>query len=120
MEQLPNFALAAPMLVLVVLAVRDHIRRYPRCWRTLAVHETGTMRALEIGCLLYALGISILALFFVHVEIATRLVATASPAVYWYAAASESGLARRRVCTAYFVSYSLLGVLVHGNFYPWT
>jgi phosphatidylinositol glycan class V len=61
---------------------------------------------------------SVVALFAMHVQVATRFLSV-TPAVYWFAAKQESPRFRKAV-TLYCSSFFLVGALLFPTFYPWT
>lgn len=61
--------------------------------------------------------------FWAHVQVTTRLVCSSSPLVY--AGLADLMLGRRgprwqRLCQFYLISFNVIGILLHTNFFPWT
>ena len=65
----------------------------------------------------------ILGLLFAHVQIITRLICSSSPIVYIALAAlslSSQSIWTRRLLWTYLLSFSVGGIALHVNFFPWT
>eukprot|EP00884_Botryococcus_braunii_P021872 jgi/Botrbrau1/8369/Bobra.0046s0029.1 len=123
--QAPNFLLATPILIIAVAAFVDYLHSdWWRHWMGLRNSYTGAIKGAKKPyykpavaphvCLLAFL--TVVAIFFMNVQVATRLLASL-PAIYWFGAQARQA---HRFLWAYFLSYSLLGALLFGNFYPWT
>ena len=136
-KQLPNFLLAAPMLVVASHATWQHFcgTQSKRERRDAYGLHGRNARAHFIVCGAVAFA----CFFFARVEVATRLLST-SPAVYWHVAhhgrgggsrsfthdseddAESFGANRERFQRAwcvYSLSYLAVGALLFPNFYPW-
>lgn len=68
--------------------------------------------------------LAIVGLLVAHVQMTTRLLLAACPAVYWYAADQVLSPAVRettkRRMWAWWAVWGSLGIALHPNFYPWT
>jgi phosphatidylinositol glycan class V len=166
-RQLPNFALAAPSLVLCAVAstaslsfVRKRCTRmrwHDACGLVIGTEPLGrvppsrlkwstddavlTPRALPY--MFHWLMLSALSLAAANVQVTTRLVFAACPPAYWCLAHlllpvhQDDGRQRRaaaggttavvlgspwlRACVLpYIGAFTVLGTLLHSNFYPWT
>ena len=103
LQQVPNFLLAAPVLVLVALAVRAYWPRNSQQWSSpVAPH------------VLLAATLATLAFTAMHVQIATRVLCSSTPLLYWCAAQHPTP------SLAFFLLYFALGAVLHPTFYPWT
>lgn len=125
-RQIPNFALAMPVVVVVATCCAKFLSRRvdPR----------------HVPYVLHAATLLVLCVLFTNVQVTTRLVAASSPVLYWttFLAAEprprakglhvwadvlknlwghSSGCKRLII---YFVSYTVLGTAMHVNFLPWT
>ena len=110
-SQIPNFILFFPMLHLVLSNVRGFRRLSPE----------PSSQQLLLPYVVHALFLALFALFCMHVQVGTRLLCSASPAVFWFAAATFHASPRGKVfVVSWFASYFLLGCLLFTNFYPWT
>lgn len=127
-KQLPNFALAFPILSFMFLhclwCLRHTLRvLYPKCGNLLQLLKEYK----SLPFVLHALFLSIFCTLFVHIQISTRLLCSASPCVYWFAAdyfprswqhwrlRSKSG-----AIVAWFGSYMIVGSILFSNNLPWT
>ncbi|KAJ1998917.1 ER membrane glycoprotein subunit of the GPI transamidase complex-like protein [Coemansia thaxteri] len=135
MQQVPNFALAAPMVALSLAGLwayvaHDPLRVAALGWRQLrrkrADSESAPLasaffgRALLPHMYLWALLLWV-ATTTMHVQVVTRFFSSV-PAVFWFAAhavADRGGAAwRRRAVAGFFVAYGLAGVALFSNFFP--
>ena len=128
-KQLPNFALAAPMLMLTLFGCLSYLKYLNR---TLSIGDIlfksklyGTASDFERStssfvfvCYWFCLGIY--ALLLMHIQVATRFLSHC-PALYWFVGSMFLKQdAKRYVVLAYFVFYAFLGGALFSNFYPWT
>ncbi|XP_037068852.1 GPI mannosyltransferase 2-like [Pollicipes pollicipes] len=129
LRQLPNFLLAAPTVVLIMHGAVTYLRRW-----TLSVLGRAKGGAVVNPLLLpYVLHAAALTGFMVtcaHVQVTTRVLASSSPALYWFAARLLHGSALRwlaeppsRAGTGvqlYFLAYAVIGTCLFSNNLPWT
>lgn len=107
LQQAPNFALAAPMVLLCAVG----------CGRLLR-HADARLRWRAMP---FALLLGAMVLFGVlgsHVQTLTRFV-SANPVVYW----TVAGVGERRAlrwAVMYSVAYMVVGTVMFSTFYPWT
>lgn len=111
MRKLPNFLLASPMTYLVLLGSLQQSKNF--------IKSRGGRKHLP-----YYLQAVILTLFCsitINVEVLTRLLASSCPVVYWICADSaRESRWKNKIIKFYFLSYFILGTILHTNFYPWT
>ncbi|CAE8632240.1 unnamed protein product [Polarella glacialis] len=152
LRQLPNFLLAGPALGLTFAAALQQLRHFSVEFRR-ALREPGVSSSLLSGApqalqvalsscplLPHALHCGALAAFLLlcaNVQVATRVLATASPLCHWFLASllpvsdgprhSEGHPAGvistgpvRRLLWTYLVSWNVIGIVMHPNFLPWT
>lgn len=112
-NNVPNFMLAAPMLVLTAYGSRS-------IWK-----EAGTMcrrqsDILLVRALTFLWGfMALLALFTMNVQVVTRFL-SALPPLYWYVATATQRRYEGTIALAYFAVYSIVGIGLFTTFLPWT
>lgn len=121
LKQLPNFALAAPTLLLTAFGVAVHARAW-LSERGRARMRDGTARGLEraqaLPYVVLAAALAVQGIVGFHVQIVTRLF-TALPAVAWAAAeAYVHAPAAARAWTVYAVGFGAASAVLFANFYP--
>lgn len=129
LKQLPNFALALPVIVISLASVCSYISRCKD-----ALVETKNVRAwLESKPMIfmpYAIHLLFLVTYGignVHIQVLTRMIFSSSPLVYFYMARllghylvlKQISLTFKLLLT-YHMLYFVVGTAVHCNFYPWT
>ncbi|XP_060534913.1 GPI mannosyltransferase 2 [Cylas formicarius] len=134
LKQVPNFLLALPALAITsrycVKLLCVNFRRNPRFLLAFDPKGAGQgVYAAEGGVFaLHALFLSVFCALFVHVQVSTRMLCSATPAFYW-ACADNVNLLKVPGRTdsptelffrTYFVSYFIAGTLLFCNFLPWT
>eukprot|EP01087_Luapelamoeba_hula_P023515 TRINITY_DN8660_c0_g2_i2.p1 TRINITY_DN8660_c0_g2~~TRINITY_DN8660_c0_g2_i2.p1 ORF type:complete len:328 (+),score=-2.27 TRINITY_DN8660_c0_g2_i2:700-1683(+) len=122
-KQLPNFALATPMILLSSFGLYTYF--WPRRPTSVSFHAPRLFPYMAYW------GIQLLvALFTMHVQVTTRFVSSC-PAIYWFAAhlfhtttpvlpSTTSNRWLQSTILFYFLCYSLIGPVLFANFYPWT
>ncbi|XP_055349880.1 GPI mannosyltransferase 2-like [Paramacrobiotus metropolitanus] len=123
-KQIPNFVLAAPILALSVWILKD-------LWRTRKVQAV-------FPYFVHLEFLIVVNLFFVHIQVSTRMLCSATPLMYCYLGRvflplKSQGLMDlydevkfrasspvQKAVVIYFVSYFIFGIAVHSNFLPWT
>ncbi|XP_074601191.1 phosphatidylinositol glycan anchor biosynthesis class V [Brevipalpus obovatus] len=126
-KQLPNFALALPVLTTSALIVFNFFKAHKKKlihleWLNLMKRSQKTSRSwANERCLPYLLHLSILltiSLLFVHVQVSTRLIFSSTPIIYWAIASSESKV--KKYFRLYSHVYMVVGTCLYSRFYPWT
>ncbi|KAJ2478632.1 ER membrane glycoprotein subunit of the GPI transamidase complex-like protein [Coemansia sp. RSA 2131] len=128
LSQIPNFLLAAPMIVLSIAglytyAAHDPVRLATLGWKRRPSLDTTSLATAFLGdrllphIYLWALLLAV-ATTTMHVQVITRMF-SAVPAVFWFAAhlASKDWFTQC-IVTGYFVGYGLVGVVLFSNFFP--
>lgn len=143
-KQLPNFLLAAPIVCIVVAGVLNLItaKEFTSTIKTLGLlpkeeekershvfHGFPTHRMFVYAC--HALFLTMFGILNVHVQILTRMLCSSTPFVYWSVAQIFLGGGERnkrirrsakiiKILLIYFISYNIIGIFLHCNFYPWS
>ena len=64
--------------------------------------------------------LSLFALFFMHVQVAVRLISSSTPWIYWVAASLETNSRSHRVVRHFSTAYFFLGIALFANGLTWT
>ncbi|KAK7099027.1 GPI mannosyltransferase 2-like [Littorina saxatilis] len=167
-KQIPNFILAAPVVTLSFCACYSYCCKNREACRVLGLMKTEKTKVETIGShtqeeeksgwrnpelVVYVLHLFFLTVFgclFMHIQVVTRFLCSASPVIYWFAAYllqppsyskwSEShffdssepillstwwtlysnGSAAGRCVLIFFMGYFVVGTVAFSNFLPWT
>lgn len=147
-KQLPNFALAAPILVLFLINCGRYLSANVKQALRLGLYKVKVNVAEEklFVFMTHAAVLTIICLAFVHIQVSTRMLASSSPLLYWLGSRhvtldvrddkdkeSEGVLAiladfvridgRNRMegfFKLWFMSYFVIGTVLFANFLPWT
>ncbi|XP_063981887.1 GPI mannosyltransferase 2 [Diachasmimorpha longicaudata] len=155
LKQIPNFVLALPIMYFMFRFIYKYLLEN---WAavvsmkvlTLDVRKHGGLRkdypAKIFPFVVHGLFLTLFCIFYVHIQVSTRLLASASPILYWYAAIILTNEERNdlhyqhdvrlgfniffrtpttrsiepRLVIAYFTSYIFVGTIFYSNFLPWT
>ena len=107
-NNIPNFLLAIPMILICVLLARNAWRCKDRLLTDVFVQLDALVAALGVLCVLT-----------MNVQVITRFLAV-YPNVYITLSQEHPNRIVFRLIVFFFVSYSLLGALLFPIFYPWT
>eukprot|EP01012_Entosiphon_sulcatum_P023613 TRINITY_DN28708_c0_g1_i2.p1 TRINITY_DN28708_c0_g1~~TRINITY_DN28708_c0_g1_i2.p1 ORF type:complete len:399 (-),score=41.66 TRINITY_DN28708_c0_g1_i2:30-1226(-) len=122
LKQLPNFAICFPVVALTARNLHSYVTLNGG-WsllRTLGHASEQHTGSCEFVFHAQLLGFVLVALLFMHVQVATRFLIPC-PALYWAAAREvQAGGLRGKLVIFYFVFWGLLGCLMFTNFFPWT
>lgn len=77
-------------------------------------------RILKYEMQFYVLAVYIM--FFGHVQIVTRLCGSVGPVLYWapFLILKRTGVNVVDLVVFWGIGYSMVGIVLHGNGYPWT
>lgn len=136
LKQIPNFALAAPIICVFISNIFSYTRRHLKQIITSPrhlVHLLQDQRTIEQRLLVHVVHSTVLVLLcvcFVHIQVSTRLLASATPCLYWFChinaipkSVREFRLALNKtsqLTLLWCVGYILLGTILFCNFLPWT
>lgn len=135
-KQIPNFALATPILSMIIY----HAIVYLLNNRNIIICLGFTRRTRNIQdvnqfvYVVHAFALSIFCVFFVHIQVSTRMLTSSSPYIYWICAQyfhneSHSNSWRAflqpktliaKLIKAWFLGYFVIGTVLFSNFLPWT
>lgn len=145
LKQLPNFILALPVVALITLGGIEYFRQHPNLCLNLGIFKFKLITC-DYNCKQYyteemfvfvahAAFLAVFCFFCIHVQVTTRMLFSASPVPYWFAAyyfrsckvdVNGSMLKLYKFtgqCALvhwYFWGYTLLGIVMFCNFLPWT
>eukprot|EP01023_Acetabularia_acetabulum_P023510 TRINITY_DN22963_c0_g3_i1.p1 TRINITY_DN22963_c0_g3~~TRINITY_DN22963_c0_g3_i1.p1 ORF type:complete len:301 (-),score=17.58 TRINITY_DN22963_c0_g3_i1:91-993(-) len=119
LNQVPNFVLAFPTILAALLAVWEVARTNPEGFLTLYLLEEGFEQGNEVFAY-HLLGMCVIAILFMNIQVVTRFLSSC-PLLYWYLGSQvHKGDTAAQLIWTYCWCYSLLGILLFSNFYPWT
>lgn len=151
-KQLPNFLLAAPIVLIVLVNSFKYFRRNPSyCWRLGIFNlKPSVLRVITMAdqnqfvFIVHSMVLTIFCVLFIHVQVTTRLVASSSPMLYFFAAdyfMTNTGQHKKKdnvkphevnvfdlkrlnlaqkIIVYYFLGYYAVGTVLFSNFLPWT
>lgn len=118
--QVPNFVLAAPVLVLGAYACQRLALSWRRVWVDTCRPWRSDAHECELAHVYYTAIVLVLLLFVSHVQIALRFATPGGlPALWWGAAVLVREHPRvGRVLQGYLLWYSLVAAVLYAGFYP--
>jgi GPI mannosyltransferase 2 len=151
LKQVPNFLLAAPVLfIIVVNTFKYFIRNQAYCMRLgifnlnpRIVKTTSISDQNQFVFIVHAFALTVFSILFIHVQVATRLLASSNPMLYFFCAnyfvpkygrphnnkVEEKPINilninqlswSQKTIIYYFLGYYFLGTILFSNFLPWT
>ncbi|XP_056641489.1 GPI mannosyltransferase 2 [Diorhabda sublineata] len=130
LKQIPNFLLAFPSLYIVIHNSIRHIKinisNFSNLFNLKEVDVNNRTNcanrffnfSLNVF-VIHALFLSVFCLLFIHVQVFTRMICSASPLFYWYCAFYWIN-GRKRFIKLFFDCYFFIGTVMFCNFLPWT
>lgn len=130
-KQIPNFILAAPILYLFLKILSGYYSSVSSMVKgrgmkdTLKILflDTPTNRSTGLVYMVHLTFLTGVCLLFVHIQVTTRLLASSSPCLYWFAADyfNDSHLRKGgKLVLIWFVGYCIVGTILFSNNLPWT
>ncbi|XP_014476940.1 PREDICTED: GPI mannosyltransferase 2 [Dinoponera quadriceps] len=152
-KQMPNFILAFPVLLIMLHCVKEFLHEHKDELYSLGLFDgkaKGAVKKYPLNMFVFVahgLFLTISCLFFVHIQVSTRLLASASPLIYWYCAlimshkgvdsqyeigenmrskwkvfflSQERYTLQDKLVLSYFIGYTIVGCFMFSNFLPWT
>lgn len=143
-KQIPNFLLAAPILISLLKYVRLYISK--NSWKLYEIFSlNGLVPKAKRNCSafnpvlrVFVIHIAVLlvfCIFMIHIQVSTRMLCSASPMLYWYCSQYIKKISIEKLDHSFFCSYSsatelfikcyffgyfLAGTILFCNFLPWT
>lgn len=129
-KQVPNFLLAAPILVLSLHALQGYFRGNTTPGKATLPQGCGWRGSALTPYYVHWLFLVVNALLVVHIQVTTRLLC-ACPPLFWHPSAlmCDSTVKRKapqaltrygRLVVGYFLLFTVLGSVLFPSFYPWT
>ncbi|ALC41940.1 veg [Drosophila busckii] len=127
-KQFPNFMLALPMLVFMHWHCYNYLRQLiTKIWPQAAAWRDVLKAQKALPFVLHGTFLTLVCALFVHIQVSTRLLASATPIFYWFAAdylpKPLALLSLRSKAGALFVwciLYGACGTVLFSNNFPWT
>lgn len=136
-KQIPNFLLASPVLILIIYNSISYLVRNSDITMRLGLKfkNSSNDKAKQFVYAVHVLFLSIFCLFFVHIQVSTRMIASSSPYLFWICAKYffENGKRLNAVeiffksktkmtkwISYWFIGYFVIGTALFSNFFPWT
>lgn len=140
-KQIPNFILAAPIICLVFFTLKKYTEFYferkDQNNLNSFKHFVTKLLGLNISCkkqktkclydntscyvlVIHCTALAVFCMFFIHIQVTTRLIASTSPVIYFSMASMKRGSKELKLFTLWFYLYFVLGTICHPNFLPWT
>ncbi|XP_011311236.1 GPI mannosyltransferase 2 [Fopius arisanus] len=154
LKQIPNFILAFPIIFMMSKCIFGYFRENwgeivsLRVFRLDFEREKSKEKnypVLMFPFIVHGLFLTVFCIFFVHIQVSTRLLGSASPLLYWYSSILMSEGERNdwndkdegkiyhkvffkskrwttveKFVIGYFLGYTVLGTFMYSNFLPWT
>lgn len=144
-KQIPNFVLALPLFILILQFLRLWFQLIKKdLWKEKFNYLFTKKQSREkvlwlihqdfLPHIIYTIFLSLIALFFMHVQVATRFLFSSGPLLYWISMDRvkqyniENASLRRifyllkneKFLFYYYVTYVIIGLFLFTNFLPWT
>lgn len=149
LKQLPNFLLALPIIYIVLKNGYDFFTEHMNYCLNLGIFrhkfaiseryakERPKYVADMFVFVVHCVGLTLFCISFVHIQVTTRMLCSASPVVYWFSAyyfyshdnskalvntfLFTNTLSReQKLLKYYFLGYLIIGTVLFCNFLPWT
>lgn len=112
-KQLPNFLLAMPISFIVLSGSLRGAKEMRRKLSGFTRHQ--------LAYYIQAIFLTLLCSISINIQVITRLLLSSCPAIYWICAdMTKNDRVRRKILSTYFLSYFIIGTILHVNFFPWT
>lgn len=145
-KQIPNFLWASPILFIFLFHCFKYLKANKNITRNLGIYgkckEVNNSDKLMFPFIIHGLFLTIFCICIVHIQVTTRLLASSSPALYWFCAdyfipehdivlkkrntrpgasnVMQQFLEPKKVILLYFYGYTVMGAIMFCNFFHWT
>lgn len=128
LKQLPNFLLAMPVLVFLIYQSFRFFLTVIKSMSSKGFLQT-IIEKTTIPFVIHALFLTVFCTLFVHIQVSTRLLASATPCLYWFAVdlipqtfqqVRLKSIRGGGGILFWFAGYFIVGTVLFSNFFPWT
>ncbi|XP_054155455.1 GPI mannosyltransferase 2-like [Oppia nitens] len=131
-KQIPNFLLALPIVIINLTSCIDYlVVNKDKLYQLLSLKTISTQHQKHSSVMdnewcfvhiIHVLCLTLFCLFFVHIQVTTRMLLSSSPLVYWTVESRETKVNARRtkLVKLWFYGYFIVGTVMHSNFLPFT
>lgn len=158
-KQIPNFFLALPIIYIMLRCIIEYFieNKYQlyrlKFLRTKKYEKITRLKRYPVQMfpfIIHGLFLTIFCILFVHIQVSTRLLGSASPLLYWFCAtilshriknndresyedrdnmfsrwriflmSQKEYTKRDKLILIYFLGYTIIGTFMYSNFLPWT
>lgn len=141
-KQIPNFLLAFPVLFIMLRNIIPYLIKNRRNIFNFSLFKiikdadykgTKCRSDIVMACFLHATFLTVFSIFYVHIQVSTRMILSANPAFYWISAYYFKGFRiekpllwqnitnkKQLFLLLYSFSYIIIGTILFCNFLPWT
>lgn len=142
-HQIPNFLLAAPVLILAFSAAISFLKSDWRNALSLGINSSaeltadrtvirrystdtirGFYRNANFVFVAHLLALLATSVPFIHIQVLTRFLFSQCPILYWYVAHllsdHETSTITKKSIVTYMLVFNLMGIILFSNFLPWT
>lgn len=135
LKQIPNFMLAAPILTLSITNCLRFLIMNLKTTIQLGFTSRRNTISSRFVFVVHALALSLFCVFFVHIQVSTRMLASSSPVLYWICAQHfcqerprldyvnsmlKPKSIKTKLISSWFLGYFTIGTILFSNFLPWT
>lgn len=133
-KQIPNFLLATPILLFILYDAIQFARRIIILLPFSINWTFWNENSWRFVYIVHSFALCVFCIFFVHIQVATRMLASASPCLYWICAQyfykensqnhvlmlSKPKSITTKFIRTWFIAYIIIGTTLFSNFLPWT
>uniref|UniRef100_A0A6B2L764 GPI mannosyltransferase 2 n=1 Tax=Arcella intermedia TaxID=1963864 RepID=A0A6B2L764_9EUKA len=128
-KQIPNFILALPIISISYYGIWSYIKQDPTRFFSLGLINSSSrppkpfFKENTLVFIYHWAFLVTFALLMMHVQVATRFIASQCPPFYWWTATllQQNPNARtQKLISYYFTLFWFLGPILFSNFYPWS
>ncbi|CAG2172382.1 unnamed protein product [Oppiella nova] len=131
-KQIPNFLLALPVIALNLKTCLQYLLINKSRLMSLMAQQFHRQNREKYHSIMnndkcfvhivYVLAMTVFCILFVHIQVTTRMLMSATPLIYWAIESDEIKSHKRRTdfIHLWFYGYFIVGTILHSNFLPFT